>query len=58
MSDTTAIYNMLGQVGDVTIEALASLCRMSKTRARIALKQLDDDGSIAIMPREETQHGS
>ena len=58
MTDATTIYNMLGQVGDVAIETLASLCRMSKTRARIALKQLDDDGSIAIVPREENEHGS
>ncbi len=60
MSDAATIYATLGQVGSVTIETLASLCRMSKTRARIALKKLDDDGCIALSPREqeEDQHGS
>ncbi len=53
MSDPSTIYSILEQVGDVTIEELASLTRMSKTRVRRALKQLDDDGAIALDAQEQ-----
>ncbi len=53
MTDQTTVYSTLQQVGDVTIQELASLARISKTRVRRSLKQLDQDGAIAVNIREE-----
>ncbi len=55
MTDAGTVYSMLEQVGDVTIEELASVARIPKTRVRRALKQLDEEGSIALNVREEDE---
>ena len=55
MTDASTVYSMLEQVGDVTIEELASLARIPKTRVRRALKQLDEAGAIALNVREEEE---
>ena len=55
MTDQSTVYSMLEQVGDVTIEELAMLTRIPKTRVRRALKQLDEEGAIALNVREEDE---